>query len=127
MSWQAVSWAFGQHLPPATKLVLVSIAYCADKYGNNAYPGQQSIADDASMSVRSVQRHTEWLEKHGYLTRERRNRTNGTRTSDRYTLHMPLPENSAGRRQPDSLSPDNGGRDNMTLVSGLLTVRGTVS
>lgn len=113
MSVQAISWALAQRLPPAIKLVLISIANCADKNGDNAFPGQDHIAEDASMSVRSVRRHIDWLEQHNYLARIRRSRTNGTRTSDRYVLDVadkrtncPLvPFGTTGQlrhRQPDT-------------------------
>jgi len=123
MSVQAISWALAQRVLPVQKLVLISIANCADKDGENAFPGQQHIAEEACISVRSVQRHTVWLEKHGFLSRHRRERINGSRTSDGYTLHMGdkatdwrVVQNGA-RRQPGSSQGDTGG--------GTITVRGT--
>jgi CTP-dependent riboflavin kinase len=89
MSVQAIAWALAQRVPAVPKLVLIAIANRADGDGDNAYPGQKAIANVASMSVRTVQRHTAWLEERGYLTRIRRSRKDGSRTSDRYILHMP--------------------------------------
>lgn len=97
MSVQAMAWALAQRLDPARKLVLISIANCADSDGGNAFPCQERIAADASVSLRSARNHIQWLEQHGYLTRERRTRQDGGRTSDLYTLS--LPADFAGRRK----------------------------
>ncbi len=103
MSVQALAWAFSQRIPPAQKIVLLSIANCADKNGDNAFPGQAHIADDASMGVRTVRRHIAWLEAKGYLCRVRRSRRDGSRTSDRYMLTM-RPIWPEGRAKPSGQS-----------------------
>jgi hypothetical protein len=100
MSVQAIAWALAQRIPPAPKLVLISIANCADKNGDNAFPGQRSIAEDASMCERSVRAHIAWLEGKGFLARIRRSRRDGTRTSDRYVLNMQA-ANLAARLEGD--------------------------
>lgn len=88
MSLQAIVWALDQKVPAIAKLVLISIGNCADKDGANAFPGQKTIAEDACLSERAVRYWIKWLEDGGWLSRERRRRANGSRSSDSYTLHI---------------------------------------
>ena len=99
MSWQATSWAVSLKLPPIAKLVLLVLANSANKLGE-CYPGQQSIAADVGISVRSARNWIIWLEGEGYITRHRRDANGGGRSSDNYTLHLDtLPAKSAARRK----------------------------
>lgn len=87
MSVQAVGWVMEQPVPPAAKLVLVSIANHADRVGRNAWPSQESIAIESTMGERTVRRHVLWLEEHGWIVRYRRGRPDGTgRSSDGYEI-----------------------------------------
>ena len=87
MSVRLMSWAFGQKIDPAPKLVLVALADHANGETGLCIPSQQALAVQCSMSVRSVQRHIQTLEEAGLLRRERRTRGEGRgRTTDRYYL-----------------------------------------
>jgi DNA-binding MarR family transcriptional regulator len=82
-----MSWAFKQNIEPGPKLVLLALADHANGQTGLCIPGQKSLAEQCSMSVRTVQRHIQVLEKSGLLRREARMRGDGRgRTSDRYYL-----------------------------------------
>jgi len=119
MSVQAITWAFGAKPRNSTaKLVLLCLANYAGKDGQ-CWPGQQTIADDCNMSIRTVRNALSLLVEDGFIVRERRSRSDGTRTSDlcflqldnrqelpldnRQNLHT-LPAKSAGQYKPKGLS-----------------------
>ena len=109
MSIEAVSWALKQDVPPAEKLVLVSLADHHNRATGLCIPGQASVGEQTSMSVRTVQRHLKSLEGRGLIVRQARFRPEGRgRTSDSYIL------------QGDNLTPktvskgDKSGRTNTT-------------
>lgn len=88
MSIQAFVWAFAQNsLKSPQKFVLVTLANYADE-NNSCFPGQARIAEDTGMCIRSVKTCLKKLEEDGYISRESRQRQNGSRTSDRYRLHI---------------------------------------
>lgn len=65
-----MGWVF-DHCPKSVtssaRCVLMSIANHSGRYGEDCYPGIETIADEAGMSVRSAQRHIAWLEDHGFI------------------------------------------------------------
>lgn len=68
MSWRATSWAKQVVTgSPAKKAVLMIIAEHADQWGY-AWAGQQLIADEAEVNIRTVQRHVSDLDAAGFLT-----------------------------------------------------------
>jgi len=82
-----MSWAFKQDIEPPAKLVLLALADHANGQTGLCIPGQKALADQCSMSVRTVQRHLNTLESAGLIRREARMRGEGRgRTSDRYWL-----------------------------------------
>lgn len=99
MSVAAVAWAFEQPLPPNEKVVLLALADCENGQTALCIPGQERIAEMATMSVRSVQRMLAKLEEGGYIRREHRtSQISGYRTSDSYVLA--LRDNLSGRPEP---------------------------
>lgn len=113
MSIQAVSWALAQRIEqPAVKLLLVAYANYADE-NLVCWPSQEQLAEDTSMSVRSVQRHVKALEAMGYLSKEERRSLNGTRITDLVQL-IQQPDNLSG----DNLSGDKSGSHHPPTVSG---------
>jgi len=87
MSLDLMSWAFKQDVHPGPKLVLLALADHANGQTGLCIPGQKLLAEQCSMSVKTVQRHIKALEDAGLLRREARMRGEGRgRTSDRYFL-----------------------------------------
>ncbi len=70
VSDEATSWALGQPVSHARKLVLIGVATYADRDGRNAWPSLADLALYASVSRRTVSRVLAWLERSGYLVRE---------------------------------------------------------
>lgn len=68
MSVHVMSCVWQAKLSTADKMVLLVIADHASDDGTNAWPSQATIAEKASMSVRSVQRSINSLVAAGYLT-----------------------------------------------------------
>lgn len=85
MSHIATQWAWNQRLPPQRKLVLMRLADRADKHGR-CRPSVTLIAEECSMSVRTVQRHLRDLEQDKLVEVEKRYRLNGSQRSNGYLL-----------------------------------------
>lgn len=68
-------WALGLgpdrlgDVAPAAHITLIAIANCADADGRNAWPSAQTLAEQRTLSVRTIRRHLEQLEDAGLLTR----------------------------------------------------------
>ncbi|WOX11478.1 helix-turn-helix domain-containing protein [Streptomyces sp. N50] len=90
MSIEAVAWAFKQKIPnPGAKLVLLALCDYADEAWS-CFPGQETLADKTSQGERTVRRHLDRLEQHGFIV-SRARFVEGRRTSNRYTIHSPRP------------------------------------
>lgn len=87
MSHEATNWAYKLDLPMAQKFVLVALADRADE-DHSCYPGQKMLAGMVGASVATIRRALVELEKTGLITRKRRFRDDGYRTSDRYVLNV---------------------------------------
>jgi len=97
MSVVATNWAWGQLLPPAPKLVLMSLADNADEEGY-CWPRVKNVAKRCNVSERTVQRTLRTFEGLGLLKVTRRFRPeSGRQTSNGYQLSL--------RVYPDKLSP----------------------
>ena len=107
MSVDLMGWAFKQNVEPGPKLVLLSLADHANGHTRLCIPGQKAIAQQCSMSVRTVQRHLVTLEELGFIRREARMRGEGRgRTSDRYYINDQR-DNPAPARQDDTTNVTN--------------------
>ncbi|WP_354141381.1 helix-turn-helix domain-containing protein [Bradyrhizobium sp. LB11.1] len=92
MSWQATAWAMRQRVkPPARKLLLLVLATYADKHGI-CWPSQETLADDAGMSLDTIQRHTKKLKHGGLLSITRPPKRRGQWQTFVYQLSMSTPE-----------------------------------
>ncbi len=88
MSVQAMSWAFAvRGISPSEKLVLLSLANYANKDAQ-CWPKQDTIAEETELSSRTVWNALKQLTEAGIIVRESRKRSDGTRTSDMFTLNM---------------------------------------
>lgn len=88
MSLNLMAWAFAQKVDPPAKLVLLALADHANGQTGLCVPGQKLLAEQCSMSVKTVQRHLQKLEAAGLIRREARMRGQGRgRTSDAYYLN----------------------------------------
>ena len=116
MSLDLMSWAFKQPVDPGPKLVLLALADHANGQTGLCIPGQKLLAEQCSMSVRTVQRHLMALEDEGYVRREARMRGAGRgRTSDRYYLGDQR-DSSAPKRQDDTTKATNQDDQHDTVV-----------
>ncbi len=90
MSVQALSCAFAiRGIGSSEKLVLLALANFADDK-MVCWPSQERLALDTELGERTVWSALRSLEARGLLSREKRNRPDGTRSSDRFTLHFAL-------------------------------------
>lgn len=88
MSVQALSCAFAiRGITSSEKLVLLALANFANEK-MECWPSQERIAADTELSERTVWAALNKLEALGMLTRERRKRPDGTRSTDKFTLHF---------------------------------------
>lgn len=97
MSVRAIQWALlAKTGSPTTKAVLLVLADTCNHEGI-CWPGQEYIAVRAEVSVRSVRNHLEVLESAGLLSRRKRGRKGGGRTSDEYFLNIPDEESNQAK------------------------------
>ena len=75
-------------LPSAQRFVLLILCDAANDDGA-CYPSQETIARKTGFAIRSVKRHILWLEYHGLISRERRQKSN-VRKSDLYHVNIDL-------------------------------------
>src|SRR5215211_856520 len=91
MSYRATTWAREQRgLKPATKIVLWVLADHANGVTCECYPSRETIADEAEVSVDSVDRHIQVLIEVGLVTREPRTIGSGKTTSYLYRLNLDI-------------------------------------
>lgn len=117
MSVQAMTWAFEQDIRHSgTKLLLLALANRADYPTGRCWPSVPTLAREASMSVRQVQRLLPELERMGFIRIEKQT-TGRVPKPSMYWLLLPGRQTGGGdsltppREQPgaaapgDSLSP----------------------
>lgn len=113
MSVQAITWALDQTCSTATeKAVLLVVANYVGPDGTT-FVGQETIAEQACCSVKTVERALSVFETAGWITRERRHRKNGSRTSDLIVSHGP---NHPERRENDQTDTESAGQPNRQPV-----------
>ena len=95
MSVQAITWALALKTGSAThKAVLIALANYANEDGES-WHSQKKIADDTELSRHSVMRSIEYLATKGVLRKEKRYRSNGTRSTDMIILDLSCRELSS--------------------------------
>lgn len=110
-----VDWALRQDVSATKKLLLVAIAWVADEDGVTI-KSQPTIAARMGKDPRWVREHLPTLAEEGLLTRYRRHRMNGSRTSDLTVLNVPRDEpidlanysGIVGDREPGDVEPTGG-------------------
>jgi len=81
-----MSWVIDNSRHKGSSLVvLLMIANCADRDGQNAYPGFEKLARDSRITIRQITNIIPILERSGEVIVERGKGPNGT---NRYTLNM---------------------------------------
>ena len=110
MSVKLMSAAWDMALPMGQKMLLLALCDHANDDGV-CYPSQEKLAQKCSMGERTVISHIQWLERHGIVSRERRQNTQ-RRKSDLYQItlgnYAPEPANSAPAKfspEPASFAP----------------------
>ena len=90
MSHVAIAWAWGQELPAAAKMVLLTLAdYHIPNQDGAIFPSQSTIAKRAGLSRKHVKALLAQLEADGMISIIERRRDNGGNTSCEYLLHLP--------------------------------------
>jgi hypothetical protein len=85
MSVKALTWAFEQPISATEKVVLLALADHANESGL-CWPSIAVLVQRAHVGERTVQRALQSLEDGGFIARERRQRENGSDTSNLYRL-----------------------------------------
>ena len=101
MSYAALEWAFRQDLETIPKFVLVALADAVNSE-SVCWPRIATIARKTGVSTRTVQRALRLQARRGLITIEERYRPDGSRSSNRYRLHLD---------RGVSVSPPPDGRD----------------
>ena len=104
MSHDATNWAIKQRgLKPATKIVLWHLADCHNP-SHGCFPSHEYLAENAEMSISTVQRHIKELEALGLISREKVKRK-GRFDRTEYILHLnrsnqPPVKSTTGQNEP---------------------------
>lgn len=118
MGFHAMKWAAEQTVgSPTRKLVLLVIAEAADDDSWETFAGQETIASNAEVTVRTVGRALSELEGMGVIERRQRRRPDGYRTSDliRVISDWASPDGvSPEECSPEARSHDNGSGDSLS-------------
>jgi hypothetical protein len=87
MSVKAMQWVFEQRFEPTDLSIMIVLADRANE-NDQCYPGHDSILERVNIGRRTLVRRLASLEERGYISRDRRVKPNGARTSDLYTLSL---------------------------------------
>ena len=108
MSIQAVAWAISQRVgSPTGKVLLMCLANYANEHGE-CWPSQKTISKEAELGERATRDWLKKLEQAGFIERHRRNRNDGSRTSDFIIMNL----NKRVDTVPETLTADNAARPN---------------
>jgi Helix-turn-helix domain len=85
MSIEAIAWAKAQRIASAPqKLLYILLADRISNETGTCFPGQELLAEEATMCKRAVRTHLNALEAAYYIKRSRRFKPDGSPTSDQY-------------------------------------------
>jgi hypothetical protein len=87
MSHKASLWAFKLKIPARQKLIAILLADWADEDGY-AWPRQSVLAERAGVSLRTMVRRLQEIERLGLLTIKHQRRQDGRQGPNRYWLHL---------------------------------------
>ncbi len=108
MAIKAIEWVRQlRGVTPTQKLLLFVLADRVKDGQWETWVGQEAIAEEACLALRTVQRTMPELERLGLIDREIRRRPDGYRTSDTIRLNVGSTPTSPARLSPDTESPDN--------------------
>ena len=88
MSFEAMAWAWSQHLPATRKLVLMALANYASREHQTAYPNIKRLARDCGLSPSTTKYAIKDLEQAGYIGHQRQHLESGGLTSNLYRLNL---------------------------------------
>lgn len=97
-------WAWAQDIAPTLHHVLLAIVERADNKTFECHPSQSDLASMTKLGERTVRRALDALEDIALIERERRNRNDGSRSSDRIRVlvTVDLPANDDETYRPES-------------------------
>ena len=109
MSYSAMAWARSIKTGSATvKSVLLAVANYADEEGI-CWPSQEQLADDTELSRHSIMRALDQLEDMGLMSRDRRHRKDGSRTSDLITRDLSSTQQRSSEQRSTQQQPKSHG------------------
>jgi DNA-binding transcriptional regulator YhcF (GntR family) len=109
MSYSAMAWARAIKTGSATvKSVLLAVANYADEEGI-CWPSQDQLAEDTELSRHSIMRALDQLEDMGLMSRERRHRKDGSRTSDLIMLDLSSTQLRSSQQRSTQQQPKSHG------------------
>ena len=123
--YQAVAWAISQRVgSPTGKVLLMCLANYANEKGE-CWPSQKTISREAELSERSTRDWLQKLEAQGFISRSRRHRSDGSRTSDHVVLNLTRsPTSGENNLTADSAArPDQAANGSKPSGSSLHTYR----
>lgn len=86
MGFKTSEWAYTVPVTGPMKAVLAALAHRANDKTHRCFPGQETLVGMTGLSRATVSRALGGLEDLGIISRQRRKRENGSRTSDEYVI-----------------------------------------
>jgi len=103
VSFKASAWAVEQRVgDPIAKLLLLTLAEAAGIENQSCYPSNKTLADRIEASEDTVTRKMKVLVDGGFIRVERRNRPDGSRTSNLYIVNVDHPKPQPAATPPHS-------------------------
>ena len=90
--WRAAVLSKDSTLSATQRLALVALAQYADAAGGSCFPSSETVAECSGLSLKSVQRSLLACAALGWIKREIGSKGKNWRSSNRYTLCMPVAE-----------------------------------
>lgn len=90
LTWRRAVLSFKGPPSSTMKLVLVALSQYMDMRGHGAFPSQERLARDCSLSVPAVRTHLRKAEELGWITRTRRESLTGTHAGFDHVAKLPM-------------------------------------
>ena len=90
MEWRKIICSPYCDLPPGQKHVLTTLSMYGDKWGDDIFPGQRTLANRAGVTLKTVNAVLQRAEREGWIIRKEKDRPYGKGyISHCYTLAIP--------------------------------------
>ena len=117
MGFKDVDWAYGLDLPSGQKVVLAALCHRTDDKTHQTFVGRKVLAEMVGMTDRGISKILSALDEAGVISREKRRRPDGYRTTDEITINVAYTESQVNEVQGNQ-GHENEDQGNDVPISG---------